>query len=252
MKKNILFVLGLGFIFLNFSCTKTMKDNEFQINGTFENPQKGHYIYIKEITPTEIVTLDSVQLGSSGEYSFKREMSYPSLYMLFLTPYEFITICPKGKETIAVHADQKAFSATYTVTGSPESEKLWTLNKETLKGVADLGVLAKTWDNVKIEENKDKIRAELDSLYQACFREQKQYNLAFIEKNKGSLITLIAINKDFNRKNLFTPQNDFAVFEEVVKGLEQQLPGNPHTIQFSKDVKKMEALMVIEKANELQ
>ena len=61
----------------------------------------------------------------------------------------------------------------------------------------------------------------------------------FIDDNLGSLATLIALYKPFNNRPLIDPSTDFDFYLDVLNGLEQTLPDNPHTLNFKNEVERL-------------
>ena len=74
----------------------------------------------------------------------------------------------------------------------------------------------------------------MDSVYHAAFVEQQEYVCRFVEENAGSLATLIALYKPFNNRALIDPRDPASIdyYDQVLDGLEELLPDNPHTLHF--------------------
>ena len=75
---------------------------------------------------------------------------------------------------------------------------------------------------------------ETDSIYTVTFQEQQDYIYRFLDENKGSLSTLIALYKPFNNRLLIDTRdpNSIEWYDLVLKGLQERYPNNPHTLHF--------------------
>ena len=136
------------------------------------------------------------------------------------------------------------FSPTYQVEGSKGSVLLWQLNDYSLYGTKRLDSIITAFNDLCKNCNGDTVciqkqKPALDSIFKEAFREQQDYVVNFLERNKGSLATLIALYKMYNGNPLINPDTeDFAFYEEVADALEKSLPDNKHTIDFRNTVEK--------------
>ena len=236
--KKILF--GLSIVALIVSCGKK---NTFTIEGTLQNGA-GKQIVIEEIAPKNLIPIDTITLDNNGHFSFSYEMPYQSFYTVKISEKDFITLLPDYNETITIIGDYQFLSPTYQVKGSPGSVQLWQLNDFYLYGTQRLDSIARAFDRLVADCKGDTncIKSQkplLDSVYVSARREQQEYIISFIDRNKGSLATLIALYKPFNGKALINPTTaDFYYYEQVIAGLEQSAPDNPHTVQFRNTVER--------------
>lgn len=223
---------------LTVSCGKK---NSFTIEGTLQNGA-GKDIVIEEIAPKDLIPIDTLTLDKEGHFSFSYEMPYQSFYTVKVTEQDFVTLLPEYGETITITGDYNRLSPTYEVSGSQGSVLLWQLNDFYKYGLLRLDSIARAFDQLVADCKGDtncikRQKPLLDSVYVGAYAEQQQYIISFIERNKGSLATLIALYKPFNGKPLINPRTaDFYYYEQVIDGLEQSAPDNPHTVQFRNTV----------------
>ncbi len=236
--KVILF--GLSIVALMVSCGKK---NTFTIEGTLQNGA-GKQIVIEEIAPKDLIPIDTITLDNNGHFSFTYEMPYQSFYTVKVSDKDFVTILPNYNETVILTGDYRFLSPTYEVKDSPGSVQLWQLNDFYLYGTLRLDSIARAFDQLVAECKGDtncikKQKPMLDSVYVSARSEQQQYIISFIQRNKGSLATLIALYKPFNGKALINPTTaDFYYYEQVIAGLEDSVPDNPHTVHFRNTVER--------------
>ena len=91
-------------------------------------------------------------------------------------------------------------------------------------------------------------KQETDSIYRMVFREQQEYVCRFIEENKGSLSTLIALYKPFNNRLLIDTRNPQSIewYDMVLEGLQERYPDNPHTLHFKNTTEHLRSTLARE------
>ena len=90
------------------------------------------------------------------------------------------------------------------------------------------------FDEKITQEDVLRKKDETDSIYRLTFQEQQDYVCRFLEENKGSLSTLIALYKPFNNRLLIDTRdpNSIEWYDLVLEGLQERYPDNPHTLHF--------------------
>ena len=217
------------------------KHDTFTISGTIEGGE-GKTLWLEEIAPEGVLFIDSIPLDSKGHFKFTYKMPYRSLYNLHTSENNYIVTLPDYGEKLVVSGDWSNLSMTYDVSGSPESALLWQLQQYTNDGGKVIGELVDTTEHyAKLYASgvvgADVVAAkkeETDSIYRLVFKEQRDYVCHFIENNKGSLSTLIALYKPFNNRMLIDTRDPQCIdwYDEVLEGLEERYPYNPHTLHF--------------------
>lgn len=236
MKKTTLLPL-LAF----FALTACSNKDAFTINGTIDGGA-GHSLWIEELTPDGAIFIDSIPMDSKGRFKFKHNLTYRTLYNLHTTEDNFVVLLPDSGEKLNVDGNWDNLSVTYTVSGSPESILLWQLQQYTNDGGLVLNDLVDTTmyyqrllAEGKVDEATVAAKKEMtDSIYRITFTEQQDYVCNFIEENRGSLSTLIALYKPFNNRALIDTRDPLSIewYDLVLEGLQESLPDNPHTIHF--------------------
>lgn len=237
--KRIFFLLTASLLF--FSCGNK---NDFHIQGTLQNGAN-KMVYIEELTPDGPLFIDSIRLDSKGKFSFQYTMPYESFYNLHVSENSYIMLIPQAGEKIEVKADYNALEYSYEVYGSPESALMWQIQQYGNQGREQLvEIIAMDRDNRANLHGKDSLdaRAVTDSLYKDLFKDQQSFIIHFIEDHRGSLSTIIAVYKTFNGDEaLINPAYNMDWYEEVLAGLEEMKPTNPHTQHFALSVAALRA-----------
>lgn len=224
---------------LLLSCNNN--NESFIIEGYLKGGE-GKYVKIEEITPGEVLFIDSVKIDAGGEFEFKYKMPYKSFYNVVVSPNDFIMLLPERNERIKLTGDYANLSRTYQIIGSPESQLLWQLNDYTIMGADRLDSIKNVYDVLVQNSDTNFIKKEkqlLDSIYLNAYYEQQDFVINFIEEHNGSLSTLIALYKTFNTIPLISPEQGFEYYEMVNEGLKNNMPDNPHTLSFDNTIKKM-------------
>ena len=241
MKKRITqLTLLIAIITMLSSCGHK---NTFTIEGTIDNAA-GKTFYLEEITPDGAQFIDSITLDNKGSFKIQHELPYPTFYNLHCSDIDYVVLLPQAGEKLEISGDATAFSLTYHVSGSPESQLLWQLQDFSNDGLHELQDLVKTDRENRAqygEETADYKRAKeaTDSIFRDIFNEQFEYIHKFIEENRGSLSTLIALYKPFNNMAIINPTHNFEEYETVLEGLKENYPDNPHTLQFQNTVEHL-------------
>lgn len=76
----------------------------------------------------------------------------------------------------------------------------------------------------------DSIRTSIIEKYTSTKQYQEKITSDFINKNLGSLTTLIALHRTFDGFALFDHNQSLEMHKKVLQGLKQTLPNNQHTL----------------------
>ncbi|MCR5589787.1 MAG: DUF4369 domain-containing protein [Bacteroidales bacterium] len=217
------------------------KHDTFTISGTIDGGA-GKTLWLEEIAPEGPLFIDSIKVDSKGHFKYTYKMPYRSLYNLHTTENNYVVTLPDYGEKVVVNGQWDNLSLTYSVEGSPESALLWQLQQYTNDGGKVLNELVDTTEyyakllerGMVSEEVVVAKKHETDSIYRLVFGEQQDYVCRFIEENRGSLSTLIALYKPFNNRLLIDTRNPQSIewYDMVLDGLQERYPDNPHTLHF--------------------
>lgn len=241
MIKNIQHLLLLATIVVAFvGCNS----KDFTIVGQL-NGGANKTIYIEELTPNGPLFIDSIRLDKNGNFKFSYEMPYQSFYNLHTSPTFYVMLLPENGEKIEIRGDYDRLETSYEVRGSAGSILLWQLQAYGNDGNERLKeVVAKDQENQRLYgvESADYRKAKelTDSLYFDIYTDQSSYVKQFIEEHRGSLATMIALYKPLGRDHALIDINRdpslLYYYDEVLEGLEESLPDNPHTLHFKNSV----------------
>lgn len=190
MKKSLIILA----VIIGFSACK--QNNRFHVAGKITDAAN-QMLYIEHNGLLKTTVIDSVKLGSDGEFSFKAARpKYPDFYCLRLND-RVITFAVDSCEDISIDAKNSDFSTNYTVRGSLESAQIQQLRISLMNIQQKANSLAENMSaderNAKIDEIKKDIEAHKDKAKK------------LILTTPGSLSAYFAIYQKVNDTYLFSP-----------------------------------------------
>jgi thiol-disulfide isomerase/thioredoxin len=209
MRKN-LFILLFTLIAVT-GC----KDNSVQISGTLSGPAKGAYLYLDELKGNDLLTVDSVQLGEDGKFTFKREIGIPTFYLLKTNNLNFFTILSEPGEKLKLTAIFDSLNNS-TVKGSEGTEKMIEYNKALKSTVNKISALSTIYDQNSDSPDLPKVMNTLDSMAQSYLSEINTYTKKYIDENSKSLVSLVALYQQVAPQvYVLNPLKDMSYFRKV-------------------------------------
>ncbi len=220
MKKGFL-ITALLASFLTGGCQK----NIVTISGKLEKAPKGEYIYLEEIKEIDYENVDSMKLTESGEFSFTRAIDYPVFYLLKQANGISYTVLAEPGEKIEIKAVYNKLNEPSSVTGSESMQKIiqytGTMNatREKLRGLNQI------YNENSDSPNLSKVLQTIDSMAQAYLSELNVYTKNIIDKNLGSMFTLILLYQQVAPEvYVLDPVNDIDYFIKVDSALYGRYP----------------------------
>lgn len=237
-----IFIMGCFFILAIMMFSSCKGGGSFSIEGTLAGGGN-KTIYIEELTPDGPVFLDSIHLDKEGNFEYEKKFKYQTFYNIHTNEADYVVVLPEKDEKIKLRGDYRSLQWSYEVEGSYGSMLLWQIQDYSNYGIERLTeVVSKDDENRKKFGNSEQYltaKKETDSIFLDAFTEQVEYISKFIQDNKGSLATLIALYKQYNRHDIIAPETNFDYYELVLEGLEESCPDNPHTIHFKNRVENL-------------
>ena len=218
----------------------------FSIEGSLSNAAN-KMLYIEEMTPDNGPQfIDSILCDANGHFKFEGTMHYQTFFNLHGSLYDYVVLLPSDGDKIELTGDANDLGNTYIIKGSPESQLMWQIQNYINQANLAIQELAQQDNNNRSSLSKsdyEKAHAATDSLFLAEWRTTHQMMLNFIDDNPGSLSTLYAIDAPFNHTmRLFYQESDFDIFEQVLQGLDEKCPDNPHTQYYRTRVERARAM----------
>lgn len=229
----ILLLLASGIII--FFCTR---DNDtYSLKGTLKGGEN-NILVLMEMEGDGVKAIDTIHLDSKGKFSATEQIKEPGLFIL-QGENDYVMICPSKKEKINIEGDFYDLSLSCSVTGSKESQNLRLLIDRQKKTGLILKAIQNEWD-MAAPEQKDSLWVVNKEKFRQLHKAEKDFLKNYIAEHSGSLTTIPALYTTVMNNPIFSPDQDFAVYQKVLKGLEKTLPSNKHTINLREFIKKVE------------
>ena len=225
-------------ILMLVSCSK--EKNTFYVSGSLTRGED-QMIYLKEMTSTEMIMLDSARLDTSGYFRLEGIASQMNFYALHTRPESFIYLLAQNGDEITIVGDASDLPQTYTVEGSKDSKLIHELTHEQNRTLARIYNLSQLFNDSIRSPNFMEIKSRLDSIYEGIVNAQREYTFRFIENNPQSLASLMALYQQISpRHYLLDPEKDFKYFSLVDSSLSLLYPGSDAVRDLHRQVEELE------------
>lgn len=157
---RLLAALGLC-MFLFSACNNT---SDFTVKGVVSGAD-GQFMYLENVGISNVTTLDSVKLASSGKFKFtEKRPVYPDFYRLRLNN-QWINFAIDSTETVSFVADAGTFATSYTVEGSENSKAIKAITLAQLDANQAISRLRKDYEDKMISDTtyRSKVVAAADA-----------------------------------------------------------------------------------------
>jgi thiol-disulfide isomerase/thioredoxin len=210
MKSKLLYLLTFSLAIAG------CKDNSIKISGKINNQIKGEYLMLQELKANSLETVDSMKLTEDGEFSFKKEITNPTFYLLKTSNENFLTILAEPGENIKIAALYNKLGTPESIKGSQGTQKMIDYNKALKNTIDKLSGLQDIYNQNSDSPHLDKVMATLDSTAQTYLREINIYTKKYIDENLTSLVSLVALYQQVApQAYVLNPLEDLNYFKKV-------------------------------------
>jgi len=219
MKSKLLYLLIFSMAFAG------CKDNSIKISGKINNQLKGEYLMLQELKANSLETIDSLELSENGEFSFEKEIDYPSFYLLKTSNENFLTVLAEPGENIQISAEYNKLGIPESVKGSEGTQKMIDYNKALKNTIDKLGGLQEIYSQNSGSPELEKVMSTLDSTAQVYLKEINIYTKKYIDENISSLVSLVALYQQVAPQiYVLNPLEDLSYFVKVDSSLFKLYP----------------------------
>jgi peroxiredoxin len=202
MLNKVIFPFILLVLLLIQGCKFISEDN-VTISGTFTNlPAAKLLVY--QVLPSGKPLIDSVSTDAEGKFTISLAVEKAGYYTLKSSSTDEITLVIAPGENLILSGDGKALRNNYTVTGSKDSELLAGFNQFTMANLKKVDSLSGVFTESRMKPDFQLIKNSLDSAYLQIFNDQKEKVIDFINRNPGSLASLLVISENFGPNPLLS------------------------------------------------
>ena len=236
MKKTIAILLSLGVLFIG--CKQ--RGSNIVVKGELKNAVSS-YIYLQELTTQNNGHTDSILLDKSGEFKFKKRISYPTFFALRIGHAKSVTLIAMPKERIVITGSAGNLFKTYKVEGSEESTRVQIINSMLAICLEKRDSLNRVLQQFKDNPNIVNISKTLSMNFKNYIDDQRQFTQAFIDKWPSSLASLYALYQHVDENSfVLYKDEDYKYFAKVDSNLYRSYPEAPYVKALHSNVEQME------------
>lgn len=223
-----------------FSCSNTASNEGFKVSGQLENAE-GKMVYLKLVS-TKLMTIDSATV-ENGYYELTGQKETSELYIFQVGEgfKQFAYIALDKNTQLTLNGDAEQLINSYTVDNSEECSIIREItlhNAKTMDALADVDVFYREHKN---NPNQDSIQKICMERAQIVVNAEKVNLKQMIDKNIGTLASLIAVNQRVGRELALNPEEELAVWEKVSNGLNEKYPNSYQTKNFAGTITQMKS-----------
>lgn len=223
---------------LLISCEEQKNTDNTTISGNLTNLTEGTQVYLDYLTPTQLSTKDTAIVDGDGNYYFDYKIEQLGYYRLRINNENFINLIFNTDEQPVINANGSNLMDSYTIEGSPESNKLkqfQTAYKLNNWKQDSLGALYNS------NRNDQDLFVKLQVAKFSAIADMKKVYVTLIDENPASLVSLAAVQQLDNKLAM-------DLYRKVDFALQQTIPNNPWSLDFHQKIEKMVSLYVGESA----
>jgi len=231
--KTIFFFILLSSL---FACNQSAQN--VTVNGQI-NGMGNTMVFLSELTPEELVLIDSVSSNTTGGFTLGFTSKETSFYILEL-PLRQIPLIMGPGESVKIFGDTATLDYFYGIDGPIECQILNDFENVTRKNEKAIDSLAKIFEQSQNSTGFDKMVMKLNAAYDSIFAIQVDYVKAMVSGNPDKLASLLIITQPFGPRRVINEENDYDLIKKIDEGVMSAYPNNVHAIENHKRFLQLE------------
>jgi thiol-disulfide isomerase/thioredoxin len=215
---------------------------EVRVNGA-----KGEIMYLARRTISGTAIVDSSLPDKSGKYLLEGYTQQPDFYIVYHRPRNFINLIIHPGDEFRVLTNASSFDIDYIVEGSKDSrliQKLVNMQTRTLEMIT---AISEKYETSRGGKDFDNVKSVIDSTYEKIFQDHKNFSIALIRENPGSLASLMTLYQQLGRNTpVFDYKKDFRYFEMVDSNLVNLYPDSEAVIDLNRKITELREMLILE------
>jgi hypothetical protein len=204
----------------------------------------GTMLVLQEMDTKEIHSLDSVEIGPGGKFSFIRAINEPGFWLLKAPTGRILVLLVHPGDDVSISGKFSGFPDHTLVNGPEDAVRLneffrQTRPRERLVDSLEMLLLAG-----QDSDNYYQLTRQVDSMFRLTWEKQRSLEKAYIDRDPASLGSLVVLNYAFGRNPVLNPDSDFAWYLKTDSALQKACPGNRHAVYHHQ---RVEALKVMKR-----
>jgi thiol-disulfide isomerase/thioredoxin len=218
--------------------TSCNKKQNIIIRGELENG-KTEMVWLDRLNVNITVAVDSQLINNKNQFRFKRKAEHPDIYMIRNKQGRFISLLAHPGEKIDISGDYYSLVNNYSISGSPESEKIKTLVNHLEQTKSRLKELDSSVEDINAISETQAL--EYINLRKEIIKEQRDFSIGFIMRNLNSLASIFAIYQTYGRDHFVLGESlDLQYMKILADTLSQNYPDIPLVTSFVNDARASE------------
>ncbi|MBL4625244.1 MAG: AhpC/TSA family protein [Flavobacteriales bacterium] len=223
MKNRYLLIITILTATAFSSCESSNNSSSSNFNtsvkGVIEGGS-GQSLIFELLRSNGIDALDTVKLDETGNFEFGANVKGQGFYRIKLAQNNFVVLILSESENIEFSSNATTLEQNYTVTGSPETQRLQQFNQFVNKLYRSNDSLARA---SKMHQANRDVNAYMaaNQFQQTLMVKKDNFIRGFVDENPGSLASLAAV------ENL-NPDVDFLYYKKVADALKNEIPESPY------------------------
>jgi thiol-disulfide isomerase/thioredoxin len=216
------------------------RDKPAEISGILENSLPRKYIFLQELRPNKLLNVDSAIVSEDGSFEFKRNVKFPSFYLLKINQNNFLTMLIEPGEKIKMTSHFDSLNYPVAVIGSKGTKLISDYNNMLLKTRNKIRNLNDLYDRNSGRPDLAKVVDSLDNLGDGYLNDMNRYAKKYIDDNISSLATIPVLYSQLTQNiYILNPQKDLSYFLKVDSSLFKQFPEYGPVIDLHNQIKQM-------------
>lgn len=211
--------------FLSVSVWNCSDTGTFTISGDLSGWENDSLV-VQELYGNSLKPLGSIPTDEKGHFEYSDTTSNPRFLFFQTSDNKYISILVLKGQNIKLSANKDNFNESYQISGSEESELVWTLNSEMRKASLELDSLSRIYSERRESEAGPQLDSWLQSQYQDLKSRQRNFIINFIEEHYESPASLLALSHQLGNEPVLNSQLDFDYFAKVDSALSEKYPGS--------------------------
>ena len=197
------------------------------VKGSFSDAP-GLKLTLQEMDTREIHSVDSTVLDQSGQFSFNPVVKESGFWLLKAPNGKIAVLLLKDGDLVELSGSANDFPDHVILKGSDEAMLLDDFFHQTR--INELQVDSLEMLLVERQDSSDyyQLTQKLDTCFKKIWEKQRSFEIEFIDKNPGSLASLIVLNYAFGMSPVLSPEEDFIYYQKLDSTLYAKFPQNKH------------------------
>jgi peroxiredoxin len=227
-------------------------DRNFSVSGTFDNAAE-RTVYLYEMGALDFNLYDSAVTDPQGNFVFEGEIDRVRFMPLRENHLNQVFLIVSPGENIVLTGDYNNLPQTTTVQGSEESKLAVRLFGEINKAIMKLDSLGNHYRNNLggTPAETQRLRERTEAEFQEIAGNLRQFTIGFIERNPGSLASLMALYQQIDPNTfILNQQEDFRYYSLVDSVLIEKYPDLDYTVTLNANVRDMKEQLDLRRQRE--